>query len=65
MGLYSSLRLGHMLIAASIRDKLVEIYSQPRPISQGVGRWLGGKDCCVSWLNNGNITEEIRDLRNM
>lgn len=58
--------LGHMMIAATIRDKLVEIYSQPRPIlSNGVGRWLGGQDRCISWFPNGNITSEIRELRHM
>lgn len=59
--------LGHQEIARRIRHKVMEVLSQQPPgINTGtVGRWLGGKDRCMSWFSGGNITEGITRIDKM
>lgn len=59
--------LGHELIARMIRSKVLELQSkQPFHVNNAaVGSWLEGKDRCMSWFADGNVTEDIQRITNM
>jgi hypothetical protein len=50
--------LGHQRIAELIQKQLLETPPRTSPSKDVVGEWIGGKDTCISWFNNGTVGSE-------
>jgi hypothetical protein len=56
--------LGHEFIAHKIRQKVARIFAE-EPRDHGATRDWSGKDQCLSWFLNGNVTGDIQNMHQM